>query len=68
MFQKYKDGSDFDGMAIHSSGNIFTSGPGNILLTVLLMMKKNTCMQLDLLIILKYIELNLSNRKFFFGK
>ena len=31
MFQKYKDGSDFDGMAIHSSGNIFTSGPGGLL-------------------------------------
>lgn len=31
MFKKYKDGSDFDGMAIHSSGNIFTSGPGGLL-------------------------------------
>ena len=30
-FEKYKDGSDFDGMAVHSSGNIFTSGPGGLL-------------------------------------
>ena len=31
LFQKYNDGSDFDGMAVHSSGNIFTSGPGGLL-------------------------------------
>lgn len=31
MFQKFKDSGDFDGMAIHSSGNIFTSGPGGLL-------------------------------------
>ena len=31
LFEKYKDGSDFDGMAVHSSGNIFTSGPGGLL-------------------------------------
>lgn len=31
LFQKFNDGSDFDGMAIHSSGNIFTSGPGGLL-------------------------------------
>lgn len=31
LFEKYKDGSDFDGMDVHSSGNIFTSGPGGLL-------------------------------------
>ena len=32
LFEKFKDGRDFDGMAIHSSGNIFTSGPGGLLI------------------------------------
>ena len=31
LFEKYNDGTDFDGMAVHSSGNIFTSGPGGLL-------------------------------------
>ena len=31
LSKKYNDGTDFDGMAIHSSGTIFTSGPGGLL-------------------------------------
>ena len=32
LFEKFKDGRDFDGMAIHSSGNILTSGPRGLLI------------------------------------
>ena len=31
MVDKFNDGKDFDGMVVHSSGNIFTSGPGGLL-------------------------------------
>ena len=31
MVEKFNDGKDFDGMVVHSSGNIFTSGPGGLL-------------------------------------
>ena len=31
LAEKYNDGTDFDGMAVHSSGTIFTSGPGGLL-------------------------------------
>ncbi|MEL0272377.1 MAG: hypothetical protein VW932_04675, partial [Flavobacteriaceae bacterium] len=28
----YNNGTDFDGMDVHSSGHIFTSGPGGLLI------------------------------------
>jgi len=31
LAEKYQDGTDFDGMTIHSSGTIFTAGPGGML-------------------------------------
>ena len=31
LVDKFNDGKDFDGMVVHSSGNIFTSGPGGLL-------------------------------------
>jgi gluconolactonase len=31
LVAKYSDGTDFDGMDVHSSGHIFTSGPGGLL-------------------------------------
>ena len=32
LVTKYNNGTDFDGMDVHSSGHIFTSGPGGLLI------------------------------------
>jgi len=32
LVAKYNNGTDFDGMDVHSSGHIFTSGPGGLLI------------------------------------
>ena len=32
LVKKYNNGTDLDGMDVHSSGNIFTAGPGGLLI------------------------------------